>query len=65
MTAKPDEEVSFFMEMAQLCEQLHTLPGPGGILQQDGYIMMGVRLALDAFNERREREHNKQVRKIK
>jgi len=59
MSREPDDETAFFIQLAKVCEQLHSLPGPGGVLQQDGYLMMGMSAALDAFNERRNKDQPK------
>ncbi len=59
MSRPPDDETSFFIDLARVCSQLQCLPGPGGVLEQDGYIMMGVRAALDAFEEKADRDKPK------
>lgn len=56
MSAKPDGETAFAIELAALCKTLRQLPKPGGILDQDSYYMLLIKLALEAFNEKDERE---------
>lgn len=41
--------------------QLHCLPGPGGVLDQDGYIMMGLTAAIDAISERQNKEEGSRI----
>jgi hypothetical protein len=40
-----------FIGLASMCRRFSCLPGPGGLLEQDGYIMMGVGIAMDAIAE--------------
>jgi len=42
-----------------LCKQLHCLPGPGGLLQQDPYMVDGLSLVLEAINEREAKEQKR------
>jgi uncharacterized membrane protein len=48
MNREPDEEVAYFIQITTLCQALNCLPGPGGLLQQDSYIMYGVEAVLIA-----------------
>lgn len=56
MSRDADEEVDMFVRIAVMCQRFSCLPGPGGVLDQDGYIMMGVGIALDAIAEKQNRE---------
>ena len=51
-----DAEVDMFIRIAQMCRRFNCLPGPGGLFEQDGYVMMGVGLAIDAIAEREHKE---------
>jgi hypothetical protein len=59
MNREMDEEVRLFVGIATMCRRFSCLPGPGGLFEQDGYIMMGVGLAMDALNEKEERDQAK------
>jgi hypothetical protein len=56
MNREPDVETAMFINVAQMCRRFSCLPGPGGVLEQDGYMMMGVGIALDAIAEREHKE---------
>lgn len=56
MNREPDDEVAYFIRVGTICYQLQCLPGPGGVLQQDGYIMMGVSATLDALVEKQNKD---------
>ena len=60
LSREPDAEVQLFVGIANMCRRFNCLPGPGGLFEQDGYIMMGVGLALDAIAEREQREQANQ-----
>lgn len=59
MTRDPDEETRFFIELGTICYNLHCLPGPGGVLEQDAYLMQGVGYAVEAFIERQNKDQPK------
>jgi len=48
------------MEIAQMCEKLHCLPGPGGLLEQDAYY---VYMLQSVYNARAQREEKDRVAK--
>lgn len=54
MNRPPDDEVAFAIELTNLCEQLHSLPRAGGILDQDYYHIVLIKAGLRAFNMKRE-----------
>lgn len=63
MNREPDEETFMFIRIATMCRRFNCLPGPGGVLEQDGYVMMGVSIALDAITEKENRnEKERQAR---
>lgn len=51
--------MSRLVEITSLCRTFHCLPGPGGLFQQDPYLMDGMGFVLEAMNEREEHEANK------
>jgi hypothetical protein len=53
------------MTITALCKQLHCLPGPGGLFQQDPYLIDGISLVLDALNERQEKEQQRGARRTR
>jgi len=44
------------ISMASLCKQFNALPGPGGILDQDPYLIDGMSMVYEAVAEKEERE---------
>ena len=44
------------MKITYLCKSLRCLPGPGGLLQQDPYLVEGMIMVLDASNEKQEKD---------
>lgn len=51
------------MKITFLCKSLRCLPGPGGLMQQDPYLIDGVTMVLEAINERREKDSNRGSRR--
>lgn len=47
-----------------MCQRFNCLPGPGGVLEQDGYILMGVGIAIDALNEKEKKESDSRNNKV-
>ena len=47
------------MEVTFLCKELHCLPGPGGLLDQDPYMVKLLKAGLSALHEKEEREMKK------
>lgn len=43
-----------------MCEKLHVLPEPGGMLDQDSYLIFLVRAVLEADAEKDAKEAKKQ-----
>jgi hypothetical protein len=60
-----DFEVATAIEMASLCRDLHVLPGPGGLLDQDSYHIWLIQAALAVFNEKEHREIEAEKAKAK
>jgi len=54
MRTPADPEVNFFVELHVLCEQYKQLPQPGGVMDQDSYLMYGLLGTIKAFQERQE-----------
>lgn len=65
MNRDADDEVDMFVRVAVMCQRFNCLPGPGGVLEQDGYIMMGVGIALDALGEKQKVEQDRENAKMK
>jgi hypothetical protein len=40
--------------IANMCQHLHCLPGPGGLLDQDSFLVYGMDLVVDAQNAKQE-----------
>jgi len=59
-----DPEVAYFIELHLLCSTYHVLPGPGGVLDQDSYIMYGLMGAISAFAEKAKMEQRQQESKL-
>jgi hypothetical protein len=64
MSRDADDEVEMFVRIAVMCQRFNCLPGPGGVLEQDAYIMMGVGIALDALAEKQKLEQDKKNRQM-
>lgn len=47
------------------CRTLKQLPKAGGVLDQDAYHMQLIRLALEAFAEREQKEHEEDMARHK
>lgn len=56
MNRPPTERVATLIELAYTCEAFNTLPGPGGLLDQDWYLVEGLRMVKLAQAERAEVE---------
>ena len=54
-----DPEVERFAEVLGLCEALHCLPKPGGLFDQDAYMVMGLQAMLVARFEENKRQEEK------
>lgn len=54
MRRKPDEEVANLINLANLCATMYCLPGPGGLLDQDSYLINGIMLVLQVQGEKAE-----------
>jgi len=64
MSRDADDEVLMFVSIAHMCRRFNCLPGPGGLLEQDGYIMMGVAIAMDAIHEKEKREQKDEANQL-
>jgi hypothetical protein len=60
MSKPPDKEVQMAIEMTLLCRDLHVLPGPGGLLEQDSYHVWLLQQTLAVFNEAERQEVERQ-----
>lgn len=49
-----DPEVNFFVELHVLCKEYQALPQPGGVMDQDSYLMYGLLGAIKAFQDKTE-----------
>jgi hypothetical protein len=50
------------IELANLCETLHVLPGPGGLLDQDSYHIYLISTVLQVRAEKAESDSARQER---
>jgi uncharacterized membrane protein len=57
MSREADAEVAALIELYYMCETFHALPGAGGILDQDSYLMYGLLLVASAVQEKTAKEH--------
>lgn len=48
---------------ARLCEHLHCLPGPGGLLEQDAFVMMALAGVYEADSQKQKLEQEKEDKK--
>ncbi len=51
------------IQITSLCKQLNCLPGPGGLLQQDPYLIEGMNFVMLAMHEREELEAKRRKKK--
>jgi hypothetical protein len=56
MSGEPDPEVEMAIRITNMCRALNCLPGPGGLLDQDSYIMWLVESTLVVQNEKEQQE---------
>jgi hypothetical protein len=56
MSRDPDPEVEIAMRITNMCKALNCLPGPGGLLEQDSYVMWLVESTLIVQNEKDQME---------
>jgi len=56
-------EVARLIQITSLCKQLNCLPGPGGLLQQDPYLIEGMNFVMLAMHEREELEAKRRKKK--
>jgi len=47
------------VKLTSLCRILNCLPGPGGLLQQDPYLVDGMAFVIEAMNEKEEMEQKR------
>jgi hypothetical protein len=47
------------LEITAYCRTFNCLPEPGGLFQQDHYLMEGMAMVVDATREREEMEAKK------
>jgi hypothetical protein len=65
MGRPPDEEVSSAVDMTILCRELHVLPGPGGLLDQDSYHVWLLQNTLEVLNEKEKQDMDKKMAEAK
>lgn len=65
MNREADEETEFAIELTGLCKELHVLPGPGGLLEQDAYYVHLLKAGLRGINKKNEVETEKQKAQAK
>lgn len=58
-----DEEVAWFIGLHRLCKEYNHLPGSGGILDQDSYLMWGLQGVIEAIDIRQKMEEDQQKAK--
>lgn len=63
MKMKPESYVAEIINLTYLCQALHCLPKAGGLLDQPAEIVVGMKLVLEADNERLERERKRTSKK--
>jgi hypothetical protein len=54
-----DPDVVFAINMTVLCQEMHCLPGRGGLLDQDGLYVYMMEAVLEGQNERRKLEERR------
>ncbi len=52
----PDEDVRLALELTNLCKSFHSLPRPGGILDQDFYHIALLSAGLYGMNKLEEKK---------
>lgn len=52
MNRRPSAEVEALLEMVRMCQDLHVLPQPGGLRDQDAYFVFLYKHVLLADQER-------------
>lgn len=50
------------IQITSMCRIFHCLPNPGGLLQQDPYLVDGMSYVVEAMNEREELEQKRGAR---
>ena len=59
MNKKPDPETSFIISLWSDCREFKVLPRSGGLLDQDAYYVLGMRLVDEAVAERDKHNANR------
>lgn len=54
MRRQPEEDVAQLINLANMCQSLYCLPGPGGLLDQDSYVINCIMLVFAAQGEKAE-----------
>lgn len=65
MSREPEEDVKDAIDLTNMCQELHCLPGPGGLLDQDAYHIHMMRCVIIAQREAEEIQRKKDSRGIK
>ena len=65
MNREPDNEVHMILELTSLCQKLRCLPGPGGLLDQDSYLVDRMKAVLIAQAEKDEVDRKQMEQKAK
>ncbi len=53
------------INITNTCQAFNCLPSPGGLLDQDSYLVHGMQLVLEAQAERQKMDQEKAERKAK
>jgi hypothetical protein len=65
MGRPPDDEVAMAVDMTILCRELHVLPGPGGLFDQDAYHVWLLQETLQVLAEKEKRDTDKKMAEAK
>jgi hypothetical protein len=58
-------QANYFLETLGMCQELHVLPKPGGLYDQDSMYVHLMKHALMAQHERRELDNRKAANKAR
>jgi hypothetical protein len=54
-----------FINLTNMCQTMNALPRPGGVLDQDSYLIWGMEIVLNAQAERRRLNEEKERSRLK
>jgi len=52
-----DEEIALAIELGSMCRALQCLPGPGGLMDQDAYLLKLVEYYMMAASEKEAKDN--------